>query len=139
MEKDVPEEKVREKDIPEEQGREKGILEEKMREKDMQGEDLGSRTRAKGQSVMGRLLGSVTGGLDRGHALLRGHETLLLTLLCLACTLLCVFVTERHMRLEDHVRDLQAEVWKLQGVRGPEVGSRAKRSVGELKSGAALV
>jgi len=38
---------------------------------------------------------AVNGRLDAAHRQLRGQEVLLVTLLCLCCTLLCVFVTHR--------------------------------------------
>lgn len=48
--------------------------------------------------------------LDVTHRTLRGHEILLLTSLCLCCTVLCVFVTNRHLKLEDKVRNIQIEL-----------------------------
>ena len=38
---------------------------------------------------------ALNGHLDAAYRRLRGQEVLLLTLLCLCCTLLCVFVTHR--------------------------------------------
>ena len=52
--------------------------------------------------------------LDRLYGVLKGYETLLLTLLCLSCTVLCVFVTNRHLRLEEKVRNLQFALETLQ-------------------------
>ena len=52
--------------------------------------------------------------LDRTHLSLRGHETAFLTALCLFCTVLCVFVTDRHLQLEWRVRNMETELQKLQ-------------------------
>ena len=48
--------------------------------------------------------------LDRTHLSLKGHETAFLTALCLFCTVLCVFVTDRHLTLERKVKNLEAEL-----------------------------
>ena len=48
--------------------------------------------------------------LDRTHLSLKGHETAFLTALCLFCTVLCVFVTDRHLKLEDKVKNLEADL-----------------------------
>jgi hypothetical protein len=47
------------------------------------------------EALRARLAAAVNGRLDAAHRQLRGQELLLLTLLCLCCTLLCVFVTHR--------------------------------------------
>ena len=52
--------------------------------------------------------------LDRTHLSLKGHETAFLTALCLFCTVLCVFVTDRHLTLELRVSRAEAELEKLQ-------------------------
>ena len=72
--------------------------------------------------------------LDRTHLSLRGHETAFLTALCLFCTVLCVFVTDRHLQLEWRVRNMETELQKL--VSAPsflhdpvsELAPRVKRS-----------
>jgi hypothetical protein len=46
-------------------------------------------------ALRARVAAAVNGRLDAAHRQLRGQELLLLTLLCLCCTLLCVFVTHR--------------------------------------------
>ena len=51
--------------------------------------------------------------LDRTHLSLKGHETAFLTALCLFCTVLCVFVTDRHLTLELRVNRAEAELQKL--------------------------
>ena len=74
--------------------------------------------------------------LDRTHLSLRGHETAFLTALCLFCTVLCVFVTDRHLQLEWRVRNMETELQKLQSS-GPsfrddplsELAPRVKRGV----------
>ena len=55
--------------------------------------------------------------LDRIHLSLRGHETAFLTALCLFCTLLCVFVTDRHLRLELKVRNIEKELFLVSTAR----------------------
>ena len=57
--------------------------------------------------------------LDRTHLSLRGHETAFLTALCLFCTVLCVFVTDRHLQLEWRVRNMETELQKLQSSSAP--------------------
>ncbi len=47
------------------------------------------------EALRARVAAAVNGRLDAAHRRLRGQELLLLTLLCLCCTLLCVFVTHR--------------------------------------------
>ncbi len=47
------------------------------------------------EALRARVAAAVNGRLDAAHQQLRGQELLLLTLLCLCCTLLCVFVTHR--------------------------------------------
>jgi hypothetical protein len=47
------------------------------------------------EALRARVAAAVNGRLDAAHRQLRGQELLLLTLLCLCCTLLCVFVTHR--------------------------------------------
>lgn len=51
--------------------------------------------------------------LDRTHLSLRGHETAILTALCLFCTVLCVFVTDRHLTLEWKVKNMESDLNKL--------------------------
>ena len=48
--------------------------------------------------------------LDKSHQFLRGQEIALLTSLCLFCTLLCIFVTDRHLKLEMRVETLVMEM-----------------------------
>ena len=57
--------------------------------------------------------------LDRSHLRLRGHETAFLTALCLFCTCLCVFVTDRHLALEWRVASVEAELARLQEAAPP--------------------
>ena len=57
--------------------------------------------------------------LDRTHLSLRGHETAFLTALCLFCTCLCVFVTDRHLALEWRVASVEAELARLQEAAPP--------------------
>ena len=57
--------------------------------------------------------------LDRSHLRLRGHETAFLTALCLFCTCLCVFVTDRHLALERRVGSVEAELARLQEAAPP--------------------
>ena len=54
--------------------------------------------------------------LDRTHLSLRGHEIAFLTALCLFCTVLCVFVTDRHLALEMRVKTVEAELQQLQNI-----------------------
>ena len=56
----------------------------------------------------------VNSSLDVLYSVLKGYEILLLTLLCLCCTLLCVFVTSRHLILEEKVRNLQQELSSME-------------------------
>ena len=58
--------------------------------------------------------------LDRSHLRLRGHETAFLTALCLFCTCLCVFVTDRHLALEWRVASVEAELARLQEAAPPQ-------------------
>ena len=67
--------------------------------------------------------------LDRSHLRLRGHETAFLTALCLFCTCLCVFVTDRHLALEWRVASVEAELARLQEAAPPL--TRERRSAAE--------
>ena len=91
--------------------------------------EMKSRIFMKAQSVMCSQWQRLNSWLDRGHLLLRGHESLLLTLLCLAHTLLCVIVTDGNLRLEGRVRGIQGEIQGLQEVSN----ARAKLVLGKLK------
>ena len=69
--------------------------------------------------------------LDRSHLRLRGHETAFLTALCLFCTCLCVFVTDRHLALEWRVASVEAELARLQEAAPPPPLTRERRSAAE--------
>ena len=69
--------------------------------------------------------------LDRSHLRLRGHETAFLTALCLFCTCLCVFVTDRHLALEWRVAGVEAELARLQEAAPPPPLTRERRSAAE--------
>ena len=74
--------------------------------------------------------------LDRSHLRLRGHETAFLTALCLFCTCLCVFVTDRHLALEQRVGSVEAELARLQEAAPPPqlqppAHTRERRSAAE--------
>ena len=74
--------------------------------------------------------------LDRSHLRLRGHETAFLTALCLFCTCLCVFVTDRHLALEQRVGGVEAELARLQEAAPPPqlqppAHTRERRSAAE--------
>lgn len=56
----------------------------------------------------------INSNLDALYSVLKGYEIFLLTLLCLCCTLLCVFVTSRHLNLEEKVRNLQQELSSIE-------------------------
>merc|ERR1712013_97416 len=60
---------------------------------------------------------------DRSHRFLRGHKSVLLTTLCLFCTLLCVFVTDRHLKLEIKVKSLETNLEQLEKLGGREEGT----------------
>ena len=84
--------------------------------------------------------------LDRTHLSLKGHETAFLTALCLFCTVLCVFVTDRHLTLELRVTRAEAELEKLHQVEQQYFPSeeapgqaRAKRSVEAELAGCSCV
>ena len=64
--------------------------------------------------------------LDRTHLSLKGHETAFLTALCLFCTVLCVFVTDRHLTLELRVARAEAEIQKLSQLAGQDKIERAR-------------
>ena len=64
--------------------------------------------------------------LDKIHFNLRGHETSFLTALCLFCTVLCVFVTDRHLTLELKVRNIEKEL--LQKDTGDSIEKLIRRS-----------
>ena len=78
--------------------------------------EMKSRIFMKVQSVMCSQWQRLNSWFDRRHLLFRGHESLLLTQLCLAYILLFVFITYRHLRLEGRVRGIQGEIQGMQEV-----------------------
>ena len=52
---------------------------------------------------------TVTSILDAAHSRLRPWETLFLVSVVVCCTLLCVYVTHKHLELQDTVRHLQGD------------------------------